>query len=109
MEYTITQILGNAAAHVHYHPCSEYQAVFLPSALLEKKRPGDEANIPLTTLGDHVKRGVTRIGAGAPTVLTKEEEREVVATTQVLQQMGFGLTKELVGIVIKDYLDKSTL
>ena len=62
-------------------------------------------DIPLTTLGDHVKRGVTRIGAGAPTVLTKEEEREVVATTQVLQQMGFGLTKELVGIVIKDYLD----
>ena len=44
MKYTITQILGNAAAHVHYHPCSEYQAVFLPSALLEKKRPGDEAS-----------------------------------------------------------------
>ena len=35
---------GNAAVHVHYHPCSEYQAVFLPSALLEKKRPGDEAS-----------------------------------------------------------------
>ena len=45
VKYTITQILGNAAAHVHYHPCSEYQAVFLPSALLEEKRPGDEASI----------------------------------------------------------------
>ena len=47
---------------------------------------------------------MTKIGAGAPTILTKEEEKEIVSILQVLQEMGFGLTKELVGIVIRDYL-----
>ena len=60
--------------------------------------------IPLTTLGDHAKRGLTRIGAGSPTILTENEEKEIVVSVQVLQEIGFGLTKELVGVVVRDYL-----
>ena len=29
---------------MHYYPCNGYQAVFSPSALIEKKWPGDEAS-----------------------------------------------------------------
>ena len=32
------------------------------------------------------------------------EEKEIVVTLQVLQEIGFGLTKELVGLVVCDYL-----
>ena len=39
------------------------------------------------------------IGAGHPTVLTRKEVEEIVATIQE-----FGLTKELVSVVIRDYL-----
>ena len=42
--YMITQNLGNDVAHVHYHPCNEYQAVFFPPPPELKKQPGDEAN-----------------------------------------------------------------
>ena len=61
-------------------------------------------NVPVTTLLDHVKKRVCAIGAGHPTVLTKKEEEEIVAIIQALQEIGFGLTKELVGVVIRDYL-----
>ena len=40
----------------------------------------------------------------APTVLTHAEEKEIVVSLQVLQEIGFGLTKELAGLVIRDYL-----
>ena len=36
--------------------------------------------------------------------LTVAEEKKIVVTLQVLQEVGFGLTKELAGIVIRDYL-----
>ena len=61
-------------------------------------------NIPPSTLYDHVKGSVGKIGAGAPTALAKSEEKEIVVTLQVLQEIGFGLTRELVGVVIRDYL-----
>ena len=57
-------------------------------------------NIPFTTLRDHAKRGLTKVGAGSPTVLTEKEEKEIVVSVQVLQQIGLGLTKELVGVVV---------
>lgn len=62
-------------------------------------------NIPPTTLYNHVKKnkGCT-IGAGHPTVLSQKEEEEIVAAIQALQEIGFALTKELVSIVIRDYL-----
>ena len=61
-------------------------------------------NIPMATLHDHVKGKVDRVGAGAPTVLTEKEKKEIVVSVQVLQEIGFGLMKELVGMVIRDYL-----
>jgi len=61
-------------------------------------------NVPAMTLYDHTKGGLCKIGAGAPTVLSPVEEKEIVVSLQVLQEIGFGLTKEIAGIVIRDYL-----
>jgi len=44
------------------------------------------------------------IGAGRPTILTPEEEKEVAYSCQVLQEMGFGMTREMVGATVVDYL-----
>ncbi len=30
--------------HAHYHPCNKYKALFFTSALLEKRRPGNEVS-----------------------------------------------------------------
>ena len=35
----------------------------------------------------------TRVGAGKPTVLTSSEEKEIVTTCQLLQELGFDLSK----------------
>ena len=57
-------------------------------------------------LYDQVKsKPLQRIGAGAPTILTAREEKEIVVSLQVLQEIGFGLTRDLVGMVIRDYLN----
>ena len=61
-------------------------------------------NVPRTTLRDHLFDSGTKIGAGRSTVFSMEEERELVASLQALQQIGFGLTRELAGLVIRDYL-----
>ena len=45
-----------------------------------------------------------KVGAGRPTVLTVTEEREIVTTCQVLQELGFGLTRETVSNVISDFI-----
>lgn len=41
---------------------------------------------------------------GRPTILTPQEEKELVVTCQVLQQMGFGVTREILSSVVQDYL-----
>lgn len=51
--------------------------------------------VPFSTLYDH-----TKVSSGSPTILTVMEEKELVATLQVLQEIGFGVMKELVGVVI---------
>ena len=61
-------------------------------------------DVPATTLFDHTQGTRSRVGAGAPTILSPAEEKEIVVTLQVLQEIGFGLTKDLVGAVICDYL-----
>ena len=60
--------------------------------------------IPYTTLSDHVKGKYDRIGSGRPTALTYDEEKEIVYCCQVLQEMGFGMTKEMVCAIVMDYL-----
>ena len=97
----------------HYQrlKCQKYTSEQLPAAIRSVKErniikvpvAAEKYHVPLSTLYHHVKERVTKIGAGAPTILTKEEEKEIVVSLQVLQEMGFGLTKELVGIIIRDY------
>ena len=65
----------------------------------------EKYKVPPSTLYDHINGRVSKIGAGAPTVLTEGEEKEIVVTLQVLQEIGFGLTRELVGVVVRDYLN----
>lgn len=52
---------------------------------------------PQTTLADHVHKRRARVGAGRPTILTPQEEKELVVTCQVLQRMGVGVTREIIG------------
>ena len=61
-------------------------------------------NIPHSTLQDHVTGKSSKVGAGAPTVLSYSEEQEIVITCQVLSEMGFGITRELIAVVISDYI-----
>ena len=60
--------------------------------------------IPRSTLSEHVRGVRSKRYGGGSTVLSKEEEREVVITCQVLADMGFPLTKDYVEVVVRDYL-----
>lgn len=42
--------------------------------------------------------------AGGGTALTQSEERETAATCEVCEDMGFGLAKALVDVVVHRYL-----
>jgi len=64
--------------------------------------------VPHSTLHDHLRGKSKKAGAGAPTVLTTSEEREIALTRKTLADMGFGLTRELVQVVIYDYLQDKT-
>lgn len=55
--------------------------------------------IPRSTLHNHVTSHRKQVGKGGPTVITHDEEREVVLTCMTLADMGFGLTKAVVEVV----------
>ena len=59
--------------------------------------------VPPSTLHRHVQ-AESNIGAGQSTVLLPAEEKEIVYSCQVLQEMGFGMTREMVGAIVVDYL-----
>ena len=59
--------------------------------------------VPPSTLYRHVQ-AESNVGSGRPTVLTPAEEKEIVYSCQVLQEMGFGMTREMVGAIVVDYL-----
>ena len=40
--------------------------------------------IPVVTLHRHIHGGASKVGAGRPTILTYEEEKEIVYTCQVI-------------------------
>ena len=65
--------------------------------------------MPQSTILDRVKDFHPKTGAGTPTILTPQEEKEIVVILQVLQEIGFSLTKDLVGIIIRDYLNDQPL
>ena len=60
--------------------------------------------IPRSSLHDHISGKSTKRYGGPPTVLTKAMEKEIATTCVVLQELGFPLTKELVGVIIRDLL-----
>ena len=49
------------------------------------------------------------IGAGGPTVLQLKDEQEIVASCQTLAEMGFGMTKQLVENIVKDYIQENDI
>ena len=64
--------------------------------------------IPRSTLHDHVTSQRKQVGKGDPTVLTHDEECEIALTCMTLADMGFGLTKVVVEVIVFEYLkDKS--
>ena len=65
--------------------------------------------IPKTTLHGHLHGSRDNVGAGRPTVLSALEEKEIVVTLQVLQEMGFPLTREIAAGVIRDYLKEEEI
>ena len=65
--------------------------------------------IPRSTLHDHVSRKYEQVGKGGPTVLTSTEEREIALTCMTLGDMGFGLTKDLVEVVLFEYIKEQQI
>ena len=65
--------------------------------------------IPSSTLHDHLKGKHAAIGAGGPTTLSLKDEQEIVVTCQVLAEMGFGITKEIVETVVADYIRENNI
>ena len=68
---------------------------------MKRAAAASKFNVPATILFDHISGKHFTIGAGRPTILSPAEEHEIVVTLQVLQEIGFGLTK---GVVICDYV-----
>ena len=44
---------------------------------------------PTKTLHDHYKGIRSQVGAGKPTILSRDEEREIAVTCMVLQELGY--------------------
>ena len=57
---------------------------------------------PLTILHE-------KVGAGGPTVLSISEEQEIAVACMTLADMGFGLTREVVGGIVRDYLLENSI
>ena len=67
---------------------------------LSMRAAAHKYGVPPSTLHDHLKGKSKKVGAGGPTVLMVAEEREVALTCLALADMGFGLTRELVEVVM---------
>ena len=78
----------------------EYQSEGRPSM----RSLARKYDIPKSTLHDHLKGKSKQVGAGGPTVLSTQVEREIALACTTLADMGFGLTKDLIDVVIVDYL-----
>jgi hypothetical protein len=68
------------------------------------RKTAEAYGIPYSTLRDHHKGLVQKRFAGRPTVLTYQEEREIVQSCIVLQEMGFPLDRSSLASVVSDYL-----
>ena len=74
------------------------------SGQLNTHKAGEMYGIPYSTLRDHLKGNSKKRYGGPPTVLSFEEEKEISTSCQVLQQFGFPLNIDTVGIIVRDYL-----
>ena len=61
-------------------------------------------SIPASTLRDHLSGKSKRRYGGRGTILTPDEEKEIERVCQVMQELGFPLTKEFVSVALRDYL-----
>ena len=76
---------------------------------LSMRAAAHKYGIPPSTLHDHLKGISKKAGAGGPTVLMAAEEREVALTCLALADMGFGLTRGLVEMVLMEYLKDNSI
>ena len=65
--------------------------------------------IPPTTLHDHLSGKSSQVGAGGLTVLSVSEEQEIAVACMTHADMGFGLTREVVGGIVHDYLHENSI
>ena len=65
--------------------------------------------ISSSTLHHHLSEKHTKIGTGGQTVLMNTEEREITLSLIALREIGFELTKDLVDIIMRDYLKENKL
>ena len=61
--------------------------------------------IPCSSLHDHLSGKTSKRHRGHQTVLTPTLEKEIITACIVLQEIGFPLTKELVGAIVRDHLE----
>ena len=61
--------------------------------------------IPPSTLRDHVQGKSKKRYGGPSTVFTADEEKEIERVCQVMQEMGFPLSKEFVSVALGEYLE----
>ena len=74
------------------------------SGQLTLRLAAERFNIPKSTIRDHSSGDLTRSGAGRPTLLTELEEKSIVRSCQYLAEIGFGIDRGLVEVVIYKYL-----
>ena len=82
---------------------SQVATVWMPVGEGTCKCNSKKYSIPESTLHGHAKGKVKKVGAGKPTVLTYEEE-EIMYCCQVLQEIGFGLTKAIASSIVIGHL-----
>ena len=79
-------------------------ATAVSSGQLSLRVAAERFGIPKSTIRDHSSGDRTRIGAGRPTLLTELEEKGIVRSCQELSEIGFGVDRHIVGLVIHKYL-----
>ena len=71
---------------------------------LNPHRAAMKYGVPSSTLYDHLKGKSKKRYGGPSTVLSPSEEKEIVRSCEILQGLGFPLTRDMVGLIIRDYL-----